>query len=208
MIKIENVETGLFETAMRGMRNPKNSWHLSDSDFENENVNLGEKDLDLAKRLIKGGPEHRKMLRQIAVGCDIVAPMYWWAEMDTYKVGTTRDSCSFMHKGASKEYELSDFTLESLDCPENESSKEIVINYINHLNDLRVKYNETKDMNTFRLLRQLLPSGYNYRATWTANYEVLYNIYRQRKNHRLSEWREFCAWIETLPGMKEFLDLE
>lgn len=202
MIKIENTETGLWKTAIRGMRNPKNSWDRMDSDFSDpEHPILGPNDLKLAKALISGGPVHRKFMRMIAVGCDITGPAYWVPEFDTYKVGTVRDSCSFMHKGVSKPFEMSDFIVEDLDGAETESMSRV----IDELNWAREMYLQTNDMKWFRYIRQILPHAWKIKFTWTANYEILLNIYQWRHNHRLAEWHEFCHWIEGLPYMDEFL---
>ena len=200
IIKIENIEVFGWNAAIRGMRNPKNSWNRSDSDFSNiNNPKIGENDLKLAKALINGGPEHRKFLRMIHVQADFILPYYLVQEFDTYKIGTTRNSCSFMHKGVSKNFSEDDFVFDENDF--STIRKEL----LNELNLLRSKYLETNDMKYFRYIRQLLPAGYKVRFTWDGNYEILMNIYYQRKFHRLKEWHEICAWIETLPYMKEFL---
>ncbi len=202
MIKIENTEIGLWKTAIRGMRNPKNSWDRMDSDFSDpEHPVLGPNDLKLAKALISGGPVHRKFMRMITVGCDITGPAYWVPEFDTYKVGTVRDSCSFMHKGVSKPFEMSDFLVEDMGGPETESMSRI----IEELNWARGMYLQTNDMKWFRYIRQILPHAWKIKFTWTANYEILLNIYQWRHNHRLAEWHEFCDWIKGLPYMDEFL---
>ena len=213
MIKLENTEVYGWEAAIRGMRNPMNSWEQSDSGYgcvdqlcENCNFNhgwcgnagkykIGEKDLDLMKRLVKAGSDHSKFMRMINVTVDITAPLYWIAEHDTYKVGTVRNSCSFMHKGVSSPFTINDFSVH--DFPIHDDR--IYENIIDALNQLRNEYLETKDENVFQQIRCLLPSGYNQRYTWQANYAVLRNIYHARKNHRLQEWRTFCAWIESLP---------
>ncbi len=204
LVKIENTEVALWKTAIRGMRNPKNSWDRMDSDFSDpNNPILGPNDLKLAKTLISGGPVHRKFLRMIAVGCDITGPAYWVPEFDTYKVGTVRDSCSFMHKGASRDLTMDDFTFEDVNLPK-EIADSIERN-LESINWARRQYVGTNDMAYFRLLRQLLPQAYNIKFTWTANYEILMNIYQWRYNHRLAEWHEFCDWIRGLPYMEEFL---
>lgn len=212
MIKIENEEVYGWEAAVRGMRNPMNSWALSDSSFEDyvpdyamdtavsfPCLKIGDNDLKLMKNLANAGTDHRKFMRMITVTCDIIAPLYWIAEHDTYKVGTVRNSCSFMHKGVSKPFTIDDFSVN------NESELLIVNSIIPYLNELRDKYLETKNEKVFEAIRQVLPSGYNQRYTWQANYEVLRNMYHARKNHRLKEWRDFCAWIETLPYAKELI---
>ena len=202
LVTIENTEVAMWKTAIRGMRNPKNSWDRMDSDFSDpEHPILGPNDLKLAKTLISGGPVHRKFLRMITVGCDIIGPAYWVPEFDTYKVGTVRDSCSFMHKGVAKPFEMSDFLIENLDGAETESLSRV----IDELNWARGMYLQTNDMKWFRYIRQILPHAYKIKFTWTANYEILMNIYQWRHNHRLAEWHDFCHWIEGLPYMMEFL---
>ena len=215
MIKIENVEVVGWEHAIRGMRNPMNSWDKSDSwygcgsefddhlepeDCDMDNCKnchfcIGKNDLDLMKRLAKAGTDHRKFMRMIVVYVDVTSPLYWWKEFDTYKVGTVRNSCSTMHKITEKEFTLDDFSHEHLSDDSIKLLKDIVF----ILNFHREKYLETKDKNYWWQLIQLLPSSYNQRATLMLNYEVLANIYHSRKNHRLDEWQEFCKWIETLP---------
>lgn len=214
MIKLENAEVYGWEAAIRGMRNPMNSWSKSDSQYDvtcfwDEQMTLpaettpfiaGEDDLNLMKRLAKAGSDHRKFLRMITVTVDITAPIYWVAEHDTYKIGTTRNSCSFMHRGTAKKFELSDFSFEN-----SETARELR-RTITKLNKLRTKYIETRDESVFRAIRQLLPSGYNVRYTWHANYEVLVNIYFARRNHRLPEWHTFCDWILTLPYFEDIIN--
>lgn len=205
MLKIENVDVIGWGAAIRGMRNPMNSWEKSDSrtkyyfdecDGADKGIyryTLGPNDLDLMTRLRNSGTDHRKFMRMITVYLDITAPLYWVSEHDTYKVGTVRNSCSFMHKGLSKPFDISDFSY-------NDKNKVIIEqSIIPELNRLRAEYMETKDPYIFEAIRQILPSGYNIRYTWMANYEVLHNIYHARKNHRLQEWRDFCKFIETLP---------
>lgn len=210
MIKIEYAETYGWSAAIRGMRNPMNSWDKMDTISgeyygKDENGNdivsnydvpkIGPNDLDLMKRLIKAGTDHSKFMRMIGVSLDIVAPLYWWKEFDTYKVGTVANSCSTMHKIHDKEFTLDDFSHEHLDM--------IAIAYIhaviNCLNVNREKYNETKDKKFWWNMIQLLPSSYNQRRTVTMNYAVLKNIFQARKEHKLDEWRDFCEWIKTLP---------
>lgn len=202
MIKIENIDVFGFEAAIRGCRNSMNSWDKSDSfEFppdEDGSPWIGKNDLKLMRNLAKAGDDHGKFLRMINVTCDITAPLYWVAEHDTYKVATVRNSCSFMHKGVSKPFEFSDFTIEN-GC-ESEMLK--IIDTLNYLRDL---YLESEDFKYFRMIRQLLPQGYNVRYTWQANYQVLKNIYYARKNHRLNEWCDFCKWIETLPYFKDIV---
>lgn len=211
MIKIENVDISGWEAAIRGMRNPMNSWEKSDSNWvAPRTVNflptcyvVGSKDLDLMKRLANAGTDHRKFLRMINVTMDIIAPTYWWAEFDTYKISTVRNSCSFMHKGTSRPFYINDFSC----CAGNIDNTEQVATtwqiVLNTLNELREKYLETKDKTIFQEIRNLLPSGYMQRSTVQLNYEVLLNMYKSRKNHRLQEWRDFCSWVETLPYFNE-----
>lgn len=212
MINLENIEVFGWKAAIRGMRNPMNSWEQSDSgygcvdqlckscDFDHDwcgnavKYKIGEKDLDLMKRLIKAGSDHSKFMRMINVTVDITAPMYWWKEMDTYKVGTVRNSCSTMHKIHTKEFEKSDFSFENIPADVDDGSY-----IIGRLNYARKMYLETKDKNYWYAMIQMLPSSYNQRATWQANYAVLRNIYHSRKNHKLNEWHTFCEWIESLP---------
>ena len=184
MIRIENVKMFNAEGAIRGMRNPMNSWDKSDS----VDGHIGDNDLALMKRLFDAGTEHRKYLRQIFVSCDILAPLYWWKEADTFKVGTTANSCSTMHKIHSKEFVLDDFSTDHL----LRLGKGTLENVIYDLNYFRVMYLETKNKSYWWQLIQLLPSSYNQLRTVTMNYEVLANIIRQRKNHKLDEWLEFC----------------
>ena len=227
MLKIENTEVMGWEAAIRGMRNPMNSWKKSDSFFcgsseccTNDECNsecagygqgfhIGESDLDLMTRLRNAGTDHRKFMRMITVYLDITAPLYWWKEFDTYKVGTVANSCSTMHKIADKEFTLEDFSHEHLfDCYGDPSRnlndgyrypKAVMQDLINILNYYRTWYNETKDKKYWWQLIQLLPSSYNQRRTVMLNYEVLANIYKSRRNHKLDEWHTFCDWIESLP---------
>jgi hypothetical protein len=169
--------------------------------------------MKLAKALISGGPEHRKFLRQIMVSADITIPAYLAAEFDTYKVGTTRNSCSLQHKGDSREFIEDDFTFEDhstidiSDYTELIHDKKTVIDIINKWRNKYINSGKT-NYSLFRVMRQFIPMSYNYKFTWTANYEVLLTIHRQRKNHKLKEWHEICKWIESLPNMKEFLSYE
>lgn len=217
MIKIENAEVVGWEHAIRGMRNPLNSWDKSDSfwqtELETEDMQefpispeyiVGRKDLDLMKRLVSAGTDHRKFMRMIVVYVDVTAPRYWWAEMDTYKVGTVRNSCSTMHKITAKEFTLDDFSHEHLEATVIDGAlhsgcKSTLKCVIDILNGMRIQYLSTNNKYYWWQIIQLLPSSYNQRATLMLNYEVLANIYHSRKNHRLDEWRDFCAWIETLP---------
>lgn len=241
MIKIENVETCGWEAAIRGMRNPKNSWEKSDSRYCSEYGHppiegsceycpydkmcdkseksmqqmylIEDNDLDLMTRLRNAGTDHRKFMRMIAVYLDITAPLYWWKEFDTYKVGTVANSCSTMHKIAAKEFTMDDFSCEHLTT----QSVECLKNTIDLLNMHRSLYilKTDKKVDQYTVMSdecytkykkdiwwqliQLLPSSYNQRRTIMLNYEVLANIYKSRRNHKLDEWRELCAWIETLP---------
>lgn len=226
MIKIENVSVNNWEPAIRGMRNPLNSWDKSDSvacydtsceeclaekgcDFftEDEFV-VGESDLTLMKKLVKAGTDHRKFMRFITVTCDITAPRYWWAEYDTYKVGTVANSCSTMHTVHKKEFVLDDFSNEHLFNGEDNGTEflkdfEYTLAALNTARDL---YLQTKDKKYWWQMIQLLPSSYNQRRTVLLNYEVLMNMYHARKNHKLDEWRDFCGWIKSLPYMGVFLN--
>lgn len=224
MIKIENTEIVGWEAAIRGMRNPLNSWEKSDSGYgcgndkeyfcdkcsssfhcpsREKTYNIGPNDLDLMKRLRNAGTDHRKFMRMITVYVDITAPLYWWKEFDTYKVGTVANSCSTMHKIHAKEFTLEDFSCEHLfDTPESEFNDSMdvlkeVIDILNLYRDHFVKNPHRKDY--WWQLIQLLPSSYNQRRTVMLNYEVLANIYKSRRNHKLDEWHVFCEWIENLP---------
>ena len=238
MLKIENVTTAGWEAAIRGMRNPMNSWHLSDSLFgvncskdyascdecpiENKtsycsaylnDVVIGPKDHKLMMNLRNAGSDHRKYMRMIIVWCDITAPLYWWKEFDTYKVGTVANSCSTMHKIHAKEFERDDFSHELLldevigKYPTGEKENFVYFSSplatldktIETLNVCREKYLATQDKKYFDQMIQSLPSTYNQRRTVMLSYEVLANMHPARKNHKLAEWREFCQWVETLP---------
>lgn len=236
MIQISNTETYGWEAAIRGMRNPMNSWDKSDSypavnckkcgKIEREGsckkedrdctgfeeYEIGPNDLDLMRRLCTAGTDHRKFMRMIMVYCDITAPLYWWKEFDTYKVGTVANSCSTMHKIHAKEFTIDDFSHEHLSTeiygePIQEpgwvdttrSSDNLLDFIVCHLNVYRELYLETKDKKYWWQMIQLLPSSYNQKRTVMLNYEVLANIYKSRKNHKLDEWHDFCDWIEKLP---------
>lgn len=174
---------------------------------ENDIFVVGKNDLELAKKLCKAGSDHRKFMRMIHVQCDITAPTYWIAEHDTYKIATTRNSCSFMHKGTVKEFTRELFTDDDIYACDFDYSthagmlrpQDVFALVLDCLNELRETYNNTKDFKYFRAIRQMLPSGYNILYTWDASYETLHNIYHSRKNHKLSEWHVFCEWIESLP---------
>ena len=213
MIKIENTDVYGFEAAIRGMRNPMKSWDKSDTCFKligsqnRETMNkwqivpeIGENDMKLMKQLVKAGSDHSKFMRMITVTADITAPMYWWKEMDTYKVGTVRNSCSTMHTIHKKPFELNDFSMEYVTEMSGEyPDQTIAQSIVNLCENYRKECLRSKDKRVWYALIQLLPSSYNQRATWQANYAVLRNIYHARKNHKLDEWREFCAWVESLP---------
>lgn len=221
MIKIENVEVMGWEAAIRGMRNPMNSWEKSDSQFDRlDDCNhecidcnlqfdecsaqqIGSSDRTLMMKLCKAGADHRKFMRMITVYMDITAPLYWWKEFDTYKVGTVANSCSTMHKIAAKEFTLEDFSHEHLlknaVTYNGYVSTAVLECVIGALNEFRNLYIETKNTKYWWQMIQLLPSSYNQKRTVMLNYEVLANMYHSRKNHKLDEWREFCDWIESLP---------
>ena len=217
MLKIETIEVSGFEGAIKSMRNPYNSWDKSDSYmkytepdcFENcsrcECLNsedefiIGAKDMELCKKLIKAGSDHRKFLRMIHVQADVTAPLFWWKQFDTYKVGTVTNSCSTMHTITSKEFELSDFSYEGVIA----GSFHDVLKKLNYYRDSYIK---TKDNSFWYAIIKILPSSYNQLRTIDVDYETLIRMYHARKNHKLEEWHSFCDWIETLPYMKEFLN--
>ena len=229
MLKIENTEVMGWEAAIRGMRNPMNSWEKSDSRFsllddcgdcthcnlrfdECHEQQIGPNDLDLMTRLRNAGTDHRKFMRMITVYLDVTAPLYWWKEFDTYKVGTVANSCSTMHKIADKEFTLDDFSYEHLyaedeidgmyystTAEEEFTSTDVLKVVIESLNNYRKMYLATKDKKEWWQMIQLLPSSYNQKRTVMLNYEVLANIYKSRRNHKLDEWHTFCDWIESLP---------
>lgn len=206
MIKIEHIDTWGFEHAIRGMRNPLNSWERSDSSFGYEaysgefvpNLKIGENDLNLMHRLYVGGQPHRKYLRQIFAVMDITAPLYWWKEFDTYKVGTTANSCSTMHKITAKEFTLDDFSHEHLLDPHG-----LLTDIVTDLNSWREDYLQSKNKDYWWQLIQLLPSSYNQRRTVSMTYENVMNMLDYRGNHKLDEWREFCEILRGLPYIKE-----
>ena len=207
MIQIEKTEVCGWEPAIRGMRNPHNSWDRADSDWEfvedpsiinpNDEVKfvLGENDADLMRRLCKGGPVHAKFRRMITVYVDITAPLYWWKEFDTYKVGTTANSCSTMHKIHAKEFTIDDFSHEHLTTHFMADLECTILS----LNYARKRFLETDDKVYWWQMIQLLPTSYNQKRTVELNYEVLVGIYRDRKTHKLDEWHRLCEWIESLP---------
>ena len=214
MLKIENWEVLGWEHAIRGMRNPMNSWEKSDScisdvtqcfmceelkecpanDWDKPYLKIGQNDYALMKNLRNAGTDHRKFMRMITVYLDITAPLYWWKEFDTYKVGTVANSCSTMHKIHAKEFTLEDFSCEKLYDPLGDLRP-----IVDRLNVYRERYLETKDKNDWWQMIQLLPTSYNQKRTVMLNYEVLANIYKSRRNHKLDEWHTFCDWIEELP---------
>ena len=196
MITFDKTTVLNFENALRGARNPMNSWAKSDSYYEEAGeFVLGENDLSLATRLCKAGPDHRKFMRQILVSVDIDAPLYWWKEFDTYKVGTVANSTSTMHKLHAKPFTLSDFSHDQLAG----QAKAYLQNTIDYLNDLRETYLATKEKAHWYAMVQLLPSSYHQLRTCTMNYENLLAMYHARKHHKLDEWRCFCDWVGTLP---------
>ena len=217
MIKIENVDVYGFEASIRGMRNPMNSWDKSDSYFANDwevdngvyeqYINIGEDDLKLMKTLSKAGSDHGKFLRMVNVTVDITAPLYWWKEFDTYKVGTVANSCSTMHKIHEKEFTLDDFSHEHLfnDNLEGHDGIDCLKQTIKVLNLYRRFYINNKHKGDWWQMIQLLPSSYNQKRTVQLNYQVLKSMYHARKNHKLDEWKEFCEWIEELPYAKELI---
>ena len=202
MIKLERTDVMNLENAMRGARNPMNSWAKSDSYTDENGVfTLGDSDLDLAKRLCNAGSDHRKFIRQIFVSVDITAPLYWWKEYDTYKVATVSNSTSTMHKLHSAPFSLKDFSCDQMDG-ETLCQMESLVAF---LESLRQKFNSTKEKRYWSDMIQLLPSSYNQLRTCTMNYETLANIYHARKNHKLQEWRDFCTVIESLPYARELI---
>ena len=203
MIKIENIDVYGWEAAIRGARNPMNSWDRMDTCYNNGEFEIGENDYKLLKNLTIAGPEHRKWNRMIAVTMDITAPLYWWKEYDTYKVGTVANSCSTMHKIQAKAFTLNDFSIEHLDYVCLDTMKVV----IKRLNRNRTLFNETKDKVYWWQMIQLLPTSYNQKRTVHLNYEVLGTIYHQRRHHKLDEWVEFCDTIKTLP-YSEFITRE
>ena len=205
MIKFERTSVMNFENAIRGARNPLNSWNRMDSYYDEAgNFVLGENDLNLAKRLAHAGSDHRKFVRQIMVSVDITAPLYWWKEFDTYKVGTVANSTSTMHKIASKPFAVDDCSHDKMNDVALSSLKQV----IETLESLRLTYLETKQKEVWYSMIQLLPSSYNQMRTVTMNYETLINIYHARKAHKLDEWHVMCDWIMTLPYGAELIAME
>ena len=203
MIKIERVSVMNMENAIRGARNPLNSWGRSDSYYdENGNFVLGANDLDLAMRLAKAGNDHRKFLRQIFVSVDITAPLYWWKEFDTYKVGTVANSCSTMHKIHAKSFERADFSCEKMD----ENGLAMLDAVIAYMEGERVKFCEDKkNKQAWINMIQMLPTSYNQMRTVTLNYENLINMYYARRTHKLHEWHDMCDWIMSLPYAEQLI---
>ena len=201
MIKIENIDVYGFETAIRGARNPMNSWDRMDSGYNNGKFEIGENDYKLLKNLTIAGPEHRKWNRMVTVTMDITAPLYFLKEWDTYKVGTVANSCSTMHRIQAKKFEMSDFSVEHL------RSLRVMHEVIDELNFYRDKFNKDKKKEDWWEMIQLLPTIYNQKRTVYLNYEVLGTIYHQRRHHKLDEWVEFCDTIKTLP-YSEFITRE
>lgn len=214
MIRVENIETFGWEAAARGMRNPMNSWQKNATGQIRDVVSIGDADLDLMKRLVKAGREHRKFMRMIHVQMDITAPLYWWKEYDTYKIGTAANSCSTMHRIHAKEFTMDDFSHEHLLVPEK---LETIIRWLNAYRTMYVTWldsdihrddcgNPVTKKDIWWQMIQLLPSSYNQRRTVDINYEVVMTMIRQRTGHKLDEWREFLEAIEDLPYVKEMLE--
>lgn len=221
-MEFKNTEVFNFEGALRGMRNPMNSWSKSDSYYGcseekycdkcyddcivyNNNYIIGANDMKLAQTLIKAGNEHRKFMRQIFVSVDITAPIYWWKEFDTYKVGTVANSTSTMHKIHSKPFEMSDFSTDHM----TDAALDMMQKNIDFLEEIRTQFIETKDKALWYSMIQLLPESYNQMRTCTLNYENLVGIYYSRKGHKLAEWHTFCDWVKELPYFEElFIDNE
>ena len=202
MIKLENTSVMNLENALRGARNPMASWERSDSFWdENHNYILGPNDLSLARRLCTAGPDHRKFIRQIFLSVDITAPLYWWKEFDTYKVGTVANSTSTMHKIHSKPFALEDFSTDKM----NDTALKAMNEIIAVLENLRKAFIESKDKQLWYSIIQLLPSSYNQKRTCSMNYENLIDMYYARRGHKLDEWRDYCSWIETLPYAQDML---
>ena len=202
MLKVERISVMNFENAIRGARNPLNSWARMDSYYdERGNFVLGENDLSLAKKLARAGSDHRKYLRQVMVSMDITAPLYWWKEFDTYKVGTVANSTSTMHKIQAKEFSREDFSCDRM----TDECLKVLDSVIAFLETERVRFNETKDKEAWHNMIQLLPSSYNQMRTVTLNYEVLINVYYARRHHKLAEWHVLCDAIENLPYARDLI---
>ena len=202
MLKVEKISVMNFENAIRGARNPLNSWARMDSYYDEDgNYILGENDLSLAKKLAKAGSDHRKYLRQIFVSMDITAPLYWWKEFDTYKVATVANSTSTMHKIQAKQFERDDFSHDRM----SEGALKVLDTTIEYLEEVRLKFIETKEKSYWHDMIQLLPSSYNQLRTVTMNYETLINIYYARRTHKLAEWHTLCDLIMSLPYAKDII---
>ena len=205
MLTLKNTSVMNFENAIRGARNPMNSWGRMDSHTEPDgSFVFGPNDLDLAMRLAKAGSDHRKYLRMVFVSVDVTAPLYWWKEYDTYKVATVANSTSTMHKIHSKPFSMDDFSCDHM----TDGTKKFMETVVAELENIRLRFKETKSKDDWYDMIQLLPSSYNQMRTCTFNYETLINIYRARKNHKLAEWHTFCDWIETLPYAEQLITLE
>ena len=205
MLTLKNTSVMNFENAIRGARNPMNSWGRMDSHTEpNGSFVFGPNDLDLAMRLAKAGSDHRKYLRMVFVSVDVTAPLYWWKEYDTYKVATVANSTSTMHKIHSKPFSIDDFSCDHM----TDGTKKFMETVVAELENIRLRFKETKSKDDWYDMIQLLPSSYNQMRTCTFNYETLINIYRARKNHKLAEWHTFCDWIETLPYAEQLITFE
>ena len=205
MLTLKNTSVMNFENAIRGARNPMNSWGRMDSHTEPDgSFVFGPNDLDLAMRLAKAGSDHRKYLRMVFVSVDVTAPLYWWKEYDTYKVDTVANSTSTMHKIHSKPFSMDDFSCDHM----TDGTKKFMETVVAELENIRLRFKETKSKDDWYDMIQLLPSNYNQMRTCTFNYETLINIYRARKNHKLAEWHTFCDWIETLPYAEQLITFE
>ena len=205
MLTLKNTSVMNFENAIRGARNPMNSWGRMDSHTEPDGTFVfGPNDLDLAMRLAKAGSDHRKYLRMVFVSVDVTAPLYWWKEYDTYKVATVANSTSTMHKIHSKPFSIDDFSCDHM----TDGTKKFMETVVAELENIRLRFKETKSKDDWYDMIQLLPSSYNQMRTCTFNYETLINIYRARKNHKLAEWHTFCNWIETLPYAEQLITFE
>ena len=205
MLTLKNTSVMNFENAIRGARNPMNSWGRMDSHTEPDGTFVfGPNDLDLAMRLAKAGSDHRKYLRMIFVSVDVTAPLYWWKEYDTYNVATVANSTSTIHKIHSKPFSMDDFSCDHM----TDGTKKFMETVVAELENIRLRFKETKSKEDWYDMIQLLPSSYNQMRTCTFNYETLINIYRARKNHKLAEWHTFCDWIETLPYAEQLITFE
>ena len=205
MLTLKNTSVMNFENAIRGARHPMNSWGRMDSHTEPDgSFVFGPNDLDLAMRLAKAGSDHRKYLRMVFVSVDVTAPLYWLKEYDTYKVATVANSTSTMHKIHSKPFSMDDFSCDHM----TDGTKKFMETVVAELENIRLRFKETKSKDDWYDMIQLLPSSYNQMRTCTFNYETLINIYRARKNHKLAEWHTFCDWIETLPYAEQLITFE